>query len=64
MKAEKDSLAINEMFQHLDKSKFTNLLETLSNHDKKETQLYIGEYISAAAEVAARIEEAKAKIFK
>jgi hypothetical protein len=63
-KAEKDRLAINEIFQHLDISKFTNLIETLSKRDKKEAQKYISQYISPAKEEAGRIEEAKSKIFK
>lgn len=63
-KAVKDRFAINEMFQHLDKTKFTNLLETLSKGDKRAARLYINEYISAAIEETLRIEEAKGKVFE
>jgi len=63
-KTEKDRVSINEMFHHLDKSKFLRLMETLSKCDRKEVQQYISRYISSEIEEAGRIEEAKGKIFK
>jgi hypothetical protein len=63
-KTEKDRVSINELFRHLDQNKFTNLIATLSKRDKKEAQQYIDLYISFALEEAARIKEAKDKIFK
>jgi hypothetical protein len=63
-KAEKDRLAINEMFRYLDKAKFQALLETQSKQNQKEALRYLSAFILPAIEEAASIEEAKGKIFE
>ena len=62
-KSEKDRMSINEMYKHLDRSRFESLIQTLSKKDQKETKEYVEGIIMPSMEEASRIEEAKGKIF-
>jgi len=62
-KSEKDRASINEMYKHLNKTRFEALLQTLSKRNQKEVERYLDNFIMPALEEVRRIEEAKGKIF-
>jgi len=62
-KSEKDRMSINEMYNHLDSTRFESLIQTISKKNQNEVRGYIDSIIMPSVEEASRIKEAKGKIF-
>ena len=63
-KTEKDQKVINEMFLHLDKTVFEDILKTLPKRDQKKVEEYMTLHIVPEKERRALIETAKERIKK
>ena len=63
-KTEKDQKVINEMFLHLDKTVFEDILKTLPKSDQKKVEEYMTLHIVPEKERRALIETAKERIKK